>query len=167
MCSWGDDHEWWSESEHRVLIEDTAPQLSLRKWEKHENFSLGTEPMTSRTRCRNTNNSIPKLGEFAFENCSDEELALSNVYLYMYLYNLWRARGSVVGWGIMLQAERSRVRFQMRSSDFFNWPNPSSRTMTLGSTQPLTEMSFGNHPGGKGRPARGPDSLTTICEPVV
>jgi hypothetical protein len=24
---------------------------------------------------------------------------------------------------------------------FFNWPNPSSRTMTLGSTQPLTEMS--------------------------
>jgi hypothetical protein len=25
--------------------------------------------------------------------------------------------------------------------DFFNWPNPSSRTMVLGSTQPLTEMS--------------------------
>jgi hypothetical protein len=26
---------------------------------------------------------------------------------------------------------------------FFNWPNPSSRNMTLGSTQPLTEMSTG------------------------
>jgi hypothetical protein len=29
-----------------------------------------------------------------------------------------RARGSVVGWGIMLQAGRSRVRFPMRSFDF-------------------------------------------------
>jgi hypothetical protein len=47
------------------------------------------------------------------------------------------ARGSVVGWGTMLQAERSRVRFLMKSLDFFNWPNPSSRTMSLGSTQPL------------------------------
>jgi hypothetical protein len=36
---------------------------------------------------------------------------------------------------------------------FFNWPNPSSRTMSLGSTQPLTEMSTRNLPGGKGRPA--------------
>jgi hypothetical protein len=33
---------------------------------------------------------------------------------------------------------------------FFNWPNPSSRTMTLGSTQPLTEMSTRNLPGCKG-----------------
>jgi hypothetical protein len=32
--------------------------------------------------------------------------------------------------------------------DFFNWPNPSSRTMALGSTQPLTEMSTRNLPGG-------------------
>jgi hypothetical protein len=31
---------------------------------------------------------------------------------------------------------------------FFNWPNPSSRTMALGSTQPLTEMSTRNLPGG-------------------
>jgi hypothetical protein len=31
---------------------------------------------------------------------------------------------------------------------FFNWPNPSSRTMALGSTQPLTEMSTRNFPGG-------------------
>jgi hypothetical protein len=33
---------------------------------------------------------------------------------------------------------------------FINWPNPSSRTMTLWSTQPLTEMSTGNLPGGGG-----------------
>jgi hypothetical protein len=31
---------------------------------------------------------------------------------------------------------------------FFNWPNPSSRTMALGSTLPLTEMSTRNLPGG-------------------
>jgi hypothetical protein len=29
---------------------------------------------------------------------------------------------------------------------FFNWPNPSSRTMNLGSNQPLTEMSIRNIP---------------------
>jgi hypothetical protein len=32
--------------------------------------------------------------------------------------------------------------------DFFNLPNPSSRTMALGSTQPLTEMSTRNLSGG-------------------
>jgi hypothetical protein len=31
---------------------------------------------------------------------------------------------------------------------FFNWPNPSSRTMALVSTQSLTEMNSGNIPGG-------------------
>jgi hypothetical protein len=36
----------------------------------------------------------------------------------------------------------------------FSSPNPSSRTMALGSTQPLTEMSTWNLPGSKRRPAR-------------
>jgi hypothetical protein len=31
---------------------------------------------------------------------------------------------------------------------FFSFLNPSSRTMALGSTQPLTEMSIRNLPGG-------------------
>jgi hypothetical protein len=51
--------------------------------------------------------------------------------------------------------------------EFFNWPNPSSRTMALGSTQPLTELSTKNLPRGKGRPARKTDNLTAICEPIV
>jgi hypothetical protein len=51
--------------------------------------------------------------------------------------------------------------------DFFNLPNPSNRTMALGSTQPLTEMSTRNLPGGKGRPACRADNLTAICEPIV
>jgi hypothetical protein len=39
--------------------------------------------------------------------------------------------------------------------------------MALGSTQPLTEMSTKNLPGGKGRPVREADNLTAICEPIV
>jgi hypothetical protein len=38
--------------------------------------------------------------------------------------------------------------------------------MALGSTQPLTEMSTRNLPGGggvKGQPARKADNLTAIC----
>jgi hypothetical protein len=46
-------------------------------------------------------------------------------------------------------------------------PNLSSRTVALGSTQPVTEMSTRNLPGGEGRPARRADNLTAICEPIV
>jgi hypothetical protein len=49
----------------------------------------------------------------------------------------------------------------------FKWPNPSSRTMPLGSTRPLTEMSTKNFPGGKGLQMRKADNLTAICEPIV
>jgi hypothetical protein len=69
-------------------------------------------------------------------------------------------RGSVAGWGTMLQAGRSRVSFPIRSLTFFSWPNHSSRTMTLGSTQHLTEMNTRNLPGGKGRSARKPNNFT-------
>jgi hypothetical protein len=39
--------------------------------------------------------------------------------------------------------------------------------MALGSTQPVTEISTRNLPGGKGRPVRKADNLTAICEPTV
>jgi hypothetical protein len=39
--------------------------------------------------------------------------------------------------------------------------------MALGSTQPLTEMSIRNLPGGLRRPARKSHNLTAICEPIV
>jgi hypothetical protein len=39
--------------------------------------------------------------------------------------------------------------------------------MALVSTQPLTEMSTRNLPGGKGQPARKADNFTAICEPIV
>jgi hypothetical protein len=50
---------------------------------------------------------------------------------------------------------------------FFNWHNPSSRTMALGSTQPLTEMSTRNLPGGKGAPALKADNLTAMCKTIA
>jgi hypothetical protein len=66
----------------------------------------------------------------------------------------------------MLQAGRSAVR-DPDEVDFFNLPSPSSRTMALGSTQPLTEMSIRNLPGGEKRPARRADNRAAIYEPNV
>jgi hypothetical protein len=39
--------------------------------------------------------------------------------------------------------------------------------MALVSTEPLTEMSTRNLPGGNGRPVRKADNLTAICEPII
>jgi hypothetical protein len=50
---------------------------------------------------------------------------------------------------------------------YFNRPNPSSRSMALGSIQPLIEMSTKNFPEGKeGLPTRESDNLTAICESI-
>jgi hypothetical protein len=38
--------------------------------------------------------------------------------------------------------------------------------MALESTQPLTEMSTRNIPGGKGRPERKANNHIAICEPI-
>jgi hypothetical protein len=68
----------------------------------------------------------------------------------------------------MLQAGRSRDRVRMRIFFFSNLPVPSSRTMYLGSTQPLTEMTTRNVSGGGiGRPARRADNLAVVCVPIV
>jgi hypothetical protein len=67
----------------------------------------------------------------------------------------------------MLQAGRLRVRFAMRLLGFFNGHNPSSRTMSLGSTDPLTEMSIRDLPGGKGRPTRKADNLTDVVRQLT
>jgi hypothetical protein len=51
--------------------------------------------------------------------------------------------------------------------EFLNLPNPSSRTMALRPTQPLTEMGTRNLPGVKELQALKTDNLTAICESVV
>jgi hypothetical protein len=91
------------------------------------------------------------------ENYGENVLGIESVFYF----STQLTRGSVVGSGTMLQAGRSRVRVPMRWI-IFNLPNPSSRNMALVSTQPLTEMSTMNLPGGKGRPARKADNLTAI-----
>jgi hypothetical protein len=50
---------------------------------------------------------------------------------------------------------------------FFNLPNLSSHIVALEMTQPLTEMSTRNLPGGKGFPARKVDNLTAFYEPTI
>jgi hypothetical protein len=50
--------------------------------------------------------------------------------------------------------------------EFFNWPKPFNCTMAQGLTQPLTEMSTRNVPGGKWWLVRKADNLT-ICELIV
>jgi hypothetical protein len=61
---------------------------------------------------------------------------------------------TIVGCGTVLQARRSRVRFSRRLLHFFNLSHPFSRTIAMGSTQPLTGMSIRTLPGGKRRQAR-------------
>jgi hypothetical protein len=50
---------------------------------------------------------------------------------------------------------------------FFDWPNPSSCTPILWSTQPLREIITRTLPEGKGRPVNKADNFTAICEPIV
>jgi hypothetical protein len=56
--------------------------------------------------------------------------------------------GRVVGWR-HYAISRKVAGFESRWCGYFNWPNPSSRTIALGLTQPLTEMSTRNLPGVK------------------
>jgi hypothetical protein len=51
---------------------------------------------------------------------------------------------------------------------FFNWPNPSSRTMAPGSTQHINRNDYQECSWkGKGRPAHKADNITAIYEPIV
>jgi hypothetical protein len=50
---------------------------------------------------------------------------------------------------------------------FFSWPNPSSFTMALVLTEPLTQMSTRNLLRGKGQPEHKADNRTAVCELIV
>jgi hypothetical protein len=67
----------------------------------------------------------------------------------------------------MLQSRKVAVSISDEVTGFFNSSNPSSRTMSLGSTQPLTELSTKNLSWDKGPPVRKADNSTDICEPIV
>jgi hypothetical protein len=69
--------------------------------------------------------------------------------------------------GHAIQSGRSRVRVAMRWIFFFNLTNPSSRTLALGSTQLLTELSTRNLPRGDGWPVHKAENLIAIGELIV
>jgi hypothetical protein len=66
----------------------------------------------------------------------------------------------------MLQAGWSRIRFPVRSLDFSIGLILPAALMALGSTQPLTEMSIRNLPGGDGLTTSPPSvsRLSRKCE---
>jgi hypothetical protein len=66
----------------------------------------------------------------------------------------------------MLQTGRPPVRVP-DEVHFFVLPNPTSRTMALGSTQSLTKITTWNLHGGKKPPARRADNLVAIGEPNI
>jgi hypothetical protein len=61
-----------------------------------------------------------------------------------------------------LQAERSRIQVPMGLLIFFSLPNPFSRTMALGLTQPLAEMSTRNLPMRLSATSRKADNFTAV-----
>jgi hypothetical protein len=61
------------------------------------------------------------------------------VYVFHMIFS--GAHGSVIGSGTMLQAGKLAGSTPDETIGFFNCPNPSSRIMALGSTQPLAEIS--------------------------
>jgi hypothetical protein len=80
-------------------------------------------------------------------NCGFVSMAtISNLFFKWYYLKCNKL--SYVLYEHMLQVGRFQIRFSM-VIDFFSWPNPSSRTMAPGSTQPLIEMSTRNLPGVK------------------
>ena len=97
-------------------------------------------------------------------------MAVNDNFTLRPLCFLWRNADTpwnklaVFFWGTALQTGRSRVRFPMVSLEFCHWHNPSGRTMTLGSTQSLTEMSTRNISlGGKGGWWVGLTTLPPSC----
>jgi hypothetical protein len=73
------------------------------------------------------------------------------------------ARGSVVGWGTMLQAVRSRVRVPMKWNFLSFQPHYGPGVDSASNRNEYQEPSW----GGKERPARKAENLTAICEPIV
>ena len=86
-----------------------------------------------------------------------------NLRQFIYSHNEQYARKAEARGSTALQAGRSRVRFPMRSLEFFI-DNLSGRTTALGSTQHLTEMSTRNISWGLMRTVPKADKLTTFLK---
>jgi hypothetical protein len=77
------------------------------------------------------------------------------------------ARGSVDGWGTMLQPGRSRFRFPMRKLDFSVHANFPAALWPWGRLSLKEKWVPRIYLDRKGQPALKADYLTDICEPIV
>jgi hypothetical protein len=86
------------------------------------------------------------LAEYLLTHCTTQNLGTAVATWLRYCATNQKVSGSISG-GVM---------------EFFIDINPSDRTMAVGSTQPLTEMSTGSISWGKILPVHKTDNLTTI-----
>jgi hypothetical protein len=144
--------EGWIEMKFWIFVRLAIERLS----QSQSYFMTGDSPPISSSWHKYPWGSRPEIF-FKLGHCGHSSYVTSSLtrrWLFSYEY-AWpfvkcTARGSVVGWGTMLQTGRSRVRIPMRSLDFSIYLILPAALWTLGSTQPLTGMSTRYIPGGTG-----------------
>ena len=96
-----------------------------------------------------------------------EYLYIDNKELLCIIHSVERDRGGTVGKVLCYKSEGRWFDPSWRQCNFSLTYNPSDRTTALGSTQPLTEMSTGAFPGGKGGRCVGRTILPPSCAVVT
>jgi hypothetical protein len=146
----GEDQKYWEKTcpnDTSSTTDRTRPDLGwdqLNTWPREKQSKLTNIPFPSTTKATLLNGTHRADGVAVTPRLT---FGRGEVHSFIPYQAACGARGSVVGWGATLQAGRSRVRVPIRWI-FFNWPIHSSRTMAVGSPQPLTEMSTRNLPRG-------------------
>jgi hypothetical protein len=111
--------------------------------------------------------SIEKYNELVGNRNRD---SLLYIYIYIYIYiHTHTCRGTQKRSWLWHYATSRKVAGSIPDQVmvFFSWPNPSSPSVALGSTQPLTEMNTRNLPMDKGRQASKADNFIVNCEPII
>ena len=94
--------------------------------------------------------------------CNTDAVIIEDKHIKLGLLNFLGACCSAVGWGTVLKSWKVVGSIPDGVIGIFHWHNPSGRTVALGSTQPLTEISTRNISWGWRRPVRKADNLTTF-----
>ena len=97
------------------------------------------------------------------------QLAFILLFYIGYSFPIWLYVGTAVVQWLRCCATNRKVTGSIPAGfiGIFHWRNPSDRTMALGSTQPLTEMSTRSISWGWRRPVRKNDNLPPSCAVVT